>query len=171
MKDREGIDMKTDPKITMKSAILTIGIVCAIIGILYMVQAFRYPIGVMGRPGPGAFPIFAGSILLIGAIGAVVQTIVKPPEDQIEWPKGKESLRVGMVAAASLIYAVGLEYLGYIPATAIVTIAGLHAMGLRSWPLKLVIAAVMAFGSFLFFATVLGVPLPGGVIQLWLQGG
>ena len=99
-----------------------------------------------------------------------MQIIVKPPEDQIEWPKGKESLRVGIVAAASLIYAVGIDYLGYIPATAIVTIAGLHAMGLRSWTLKLVIAAVMAFGSFFFFATALGVPLPGGIIQSWLQG-
>jgi putative tricarboxylic transport membrane protein len=170
MKNREGMDMKTDPKFTMKGAILTVSMVCAVIGILYMVQAFRYPVGVMGRPGPGAFPLFAGSILLIGAIGAIVQTIVKPPEGQIEWPKGKESLRVGMIAAASLIYAVGLEYLGYIPATAIVTIASLQAMGLRSWSVKIMIAAVMAFGSFFLFATVLRVPLPEGVIQLWLEG-
>jgi putative tricarboxylic transport membrane protein len=163
--------MKTDQKFTMKGAILAVSIVCAVIGILYMAQAFRYPVGVMGRPGPGAFPLFAGSILLIGAIGATVKTMVKPPEDQIEWPKGKESIRVGIVAVASLIYAVGLEYLGYIPATAIVTIAGLHAMGLRSWFGKIMIAAVMAFGSFFLFATLLRVPLPGGVIQLWLQGG
>jgi putative tricarboxylic transport membrane protein len=164
------MDMKTDSKFTMKGAILTVSIVCAIIGILYMAKAFQYPVGVMGRPGPGAFPLFAGSILLIGAIGAIVQTMVKPPKDQIEWPKGKESLRVGIVAAASLIYAVGIEYLGYIPAMAIVTIAGLHAMGMRSWPLKLGIAAVMAFGSFFFFVTLLDVPLPEGVIQLWLKG-
>jgi hypothetical protein len=96
--------------------------------------------------------------------------MVKPPEGQFEWPRGEGSWRVGAIVAASLIYAAGLEYLGHIPATAIVTLASLQAMGLRSWPLKIMTAVGIAFGSYFFFATVLRVPLPEGVFQLWLEG-
>jgi putative tricarboxylic transport membrane protein len=163
--------MKADSILTLRGAILAVSSFCAILGILYLVQAFRYPLGEMGRPGPGAFPLFAGAILLIGSLGAIVKTLVRPPEGELEWPKGAGAGRMGLVAVGSLIYAIGLEYLGHIPACAIVSLAALHAMGLRSWPLKILIAAVMAFGSFLLFATVLRVPLPGGIIQSWLQGG
>jgi hypothetical protein len=164
------MDMKTDSILTLRGAVLAVSSVCTILGILYLVQAFKYPLGEIGRPGPGAFPLFAGSILLIGSLGAIVKTLVKPPEGEIEWPEGGGAGRMGLVAGGSLIYAIGLEYLGHIPASAIVTLAALQAMGLRSWPLKIMIAAVMAFGSFFVFATVLRVPLPGGIIQSWLLG-
>jgi len=164
------MDMETDPKSSLKRATLIVSLVCAAIGILYLAQAFQYPVGAVGRPGPGAYPLFAGSMLLIGSIGAMVKTMVNPPEGRFEWPKGKASWRVGTIVAASLVYAVGLEYLGHIPATAMVTFASLQAMGLRSWSFKIITAVVMAFGSFFFFATVLRVPLPEGVIQLWLEG-
>jgi putative tricarboxylic transport membrane protein len=149
----------------MKRATLIFGIICMVLSLTYLVKAFQLPMGAMNKPGPGTFPIFAGSLLLIGSIGALMQTLVKAPEGKVEWPRGRELLRVLALAAAALVYAYGVEFLGHIIGAMIVILTCLQAMGMRSWLWKSVTALLLALGSYYLFGTLLSSPLPAGVLE------
>ena len=149
----------------MKKATLVFGIICTILSLAYLVQAFQYPLGEMNKPGPAAFPLFAGSLLLIGSIGALVENRVKAPEGQVEWPKGIGLWRVLVLAAAALFYAYGVEFFGHILASMIVILTCLHSMGMPSWRWKIVTALLLAIGSYLLFSKVLSSPLPEGILE------
>jgi putative tricarboxylic transport membrane protein len=149
----------------MKKATLVFSILCTILSIAYLVKAFQFPMGAMNKPGPGTFPIFAGSLLFIGSIGSLMQTLVKAPGGEVEWPKGRELWRVFALAAAALVYAFGVEYLGHIIGAMIVTLTCLQAMGIRSWVEKIVIAFLLAIGSYYLFGTLLSSPLPKGLLE------
>ncbi len=149
----------------MKKATLVFSILCMALSIVYLVKAFHFPMGAMNKPGPGTFPIFAGSLLLIGSIGALMQTLVKTPEGKVEWPRGRELWRVLALATAALVYAYGVEFLGHIIGAMIVVFTCLQAMGMRSWLWKIVTSLLLAVGSYLLFGTVLSSPLPAGILE------
>ena len=149
----------------MKKATLVFSILCLALSIAYLVKAFHFPMGAMNKPGPGTFPIFAGSLLLIGSIGAFMQTLVKAPEGKVEWPRGKEFWRVVSIAAAAVVYAYGVEFLGHILGATVVIFTCLQAMGMRSWPWKILTALLLATGSYLLFGTVRSSPLPAGFLE------
>ena len=152
----------------MKKAILVFSILCTILSIAYLAKAFQYPLGVMNKPGPATFPLFAGTLLLIGSIGALVQTLVKAPEGRVEWPKGKGLWRVLALTAVALVYAYGVDFLGHIIASSIVMLTCLQAMGMRSWRWKIVTALLLAFGSYFLLSKVLSSPLPAGILESFL---
>lgn len=149
----------------MKRATLVFGIICTILSVAYLVKALQYPLGVMNKPGPAAFPLFAGTLLLIGSIGAVVQTLREAPEGRVEWPKGIGFWRVLALVAAALLYAYGVEFLGHILASMIVILTCLHSMGMSSWRWKIATAMLLAIGSYFLFSKVLSSPLPEGLLE------
>ena len=149
----------------MKKGTLVFACICAFISLIYLIQALQYPMGAENKPGPGVFPLFAGSLLLLGALGSIWVTLAHPPAGKMDWPKGKELVRVIAIAVAALIYAYGVEFLGHIIATLIVTLTCLHAMGMRSWLLKIVTALLIAFGSYYLFSVILSSPLPKGLLE------
>jgi putative tricarboxylic transport membrane protein len=113
-----------------------------------------------GGPGPGVLPAALGALLLgIGARLAVT-TWRERPEFGILW-------RVGVLALALVAYAVVLDPLGYVIATAATMVVLLVTFNERRRAMLAVLGVAGAVGSYALFNTALHVPLPPDPWGVW----
>jgi len=130
------------------------------LGIIFMVTASSYSMGSMAQPGAGIYPVFVGVLLLLSSIGIGLEVRSKPALDKLEWPKGKGGWRLLTLVGGIVAFIILLRYLGYLPASTVLTLLALHAMEMRSWLLKIGVTLTFSLASYFLFAILLGVPLP-----------
>ena len=130
------------------------------LGIFFMVTASSYPMGSMAQPGAGVFPLFVGALLLLSSIGIGLEVRSKPALNKLEWPKERGGWRLLTLLGGIVAFIILLRYIGYLPASAVLTLLALHAMEMRSWLLKIGITLAFSLASYFLFAILLGVPLP-----------
>lgn len=141
-----------------------LGIAALLVAVVYLFLSAQLPIGTVMRPGPGFFP------LVLGAVAAVIGAGIA-----LGWmlaPKSEEPIRVSprslLMAAAMLAAAVLLPVLGYVPASFLLAAAALKLLSSRGLLVDLGVAALLAVASFALFGLLLGIPLPGGILERWL---
>jgi putative tricarboxylic transport membrane protein len=149
----------------VRKGILVSGAIFLALDIIYLFQAFHYQMGSLAQPGSALYPVFAGAVLMVGAIGMLVSTLLKPPAGATDWPRGVERVRVLSIIAVSLFYAFALEFLGYALCGAIAFLVCLQVMGMRSWWLKVGLTVVVTALSFILFDRLFSVPLPRGILD------
>jgi hypothetical protein len=136
-----------------------------ILGIAYLADNSRLPMGSAAKPGAGLFPLLVG-ISLLGLSLALFITSLKgkgiSEKDQEPFPEGKDRRRVLAVAVSLALFALLLNPLGYGLCSAALMAAILRLLGLRSWGRIILISVVTAAVSFCLFDFLLGVPLPKG---------
>ena len=147
----------------MRKHLQVIAVLSFLTGVLYLVEAHRYPRGTMAQPGPGLYPLLVGGLLAFSALGVGLEAAHGRLPRSVPWPEGTARWRVSAVVVATLGYILLLPYTGHPLAAALVTLVTLQVMGLPSWPLKVTISLLVASGSHYVFAVLLGVPLPMGV--------
>ncbi len=150
----------------MRRMVLGTAIAASLLGVVYLVEATRYARGTMAEPGPGLFPLGIGALLLSAALATGLEAWSRRTWEDIDWPRGRDALRVLAVLALGLSYALLLPWLGHPVAASLITLAVLQLMRLQGWALKLGLALGLGLGSYYLFAVVLGVPLPTG---LWFE--
>ena len=135
-----------------------------ILATFYIVVALRSTWARISVNGPSFFPILVGILLLLGAVGTILEEMFKrsQPAEVVEWPRGSGLHRMVAVTVAALGYASLLSYLGHVLAASLVALVVLHMMGTRSWLVKVTVSAAIGFGSLYLFSRLLGVPLPAG---------
>ena len=119
----------------------------------------------MDQPGPGLYPLFVGTLLVIASIGSIVTDLVKPAQGEMEIPKGKTLGRGLMVLGGSAAYVLLLPYAGHLLSSIVLVFVVLHTMGLTSWPMKIGVTIAIALGSYYLFDILLMVPLPRGIFS------
>lgn len=142
--------------------VLIVGAVVAVLGLLYLAEARRYPWGTLAQPGPGVFPFLVGALLLAGAVGTALEAMLRRARSEIEWPRGPAGWRVLTLVVLTCGYILLLPYLGHPIAGSLVTFGVLQIMGLPRWWLRAGLAVAVAVASHYLFAGLLGVPLPAG---------
>lgn len=111
-------------------------------------------------PGAAGYPRLVAGCLLVLAVAVGFQRGSGEPA-----PSSAGALRVAGAVLLVVGYALLLEPLGYLVATAGFLVGVMALMGLgRSWSL-LVVPVVFGLGVYLLFATVFGVPLPRGPVE------
>ena len=148
----------------MQRTLIGVYVISLILSSIYLVGALGYPMGTMDQPGPGRYPVFVGILLLIASAGSLVDTLLKPAEGIVEWPRGRDFGRVLAVTAGTAAYAIMLPYAGHLIASVVTIFVVLHTMGLHSWPAKIGLAIAIALSSYYLFDVILNVPLPKGVL-------
>ena len=132
-------------------------------GILY--ASWRMPAGMSGQPGPGFFPTGIGTVLLVAGLALVVRSRradVSVAQPAIEF--GHTRIWVTLLALAGTAFA--LEPVGYLPTSALLLAVLLRCYGRTGW-IATVLGAVAGAGlSWFLFRTLLGVPLPPGLLGL-----
>jgi putative tricarboxylic transport membrane protein len=123
-------------------------------------HARRMPLGTLALPGPGFLPIVAAALLGVLALALLVDALVRADRDgpRAAGAPGRTPL---VVMAALVLYAVVLERVGYLAATAPL-LAVLLLLHRQRWPLAVALSAIATLGSWWLFAAWLEVPLPRG---------
>jgi len=144
----------------------------ALLAIVYLVIARRYPLDTLATPGPGVMPLIAGVALFATAISIFIVAITaRPARDAgglsetgaaptrpIESSRALSSPLV--LAAALVLYAALLPRLGFIASSFALVVLGSRLMGARGWWRPVALALGVTVAAHLLFARWLGVPLP-----------
>ena len=145
-------------------AVIATAVAGIILAAFYIVVALRSTWARAGVNGPSFFPILVGALLVLGAVGTILEEMLNrsQPAEVVEWPRGSALHRMVAVTVATLGYATLMDYLGYVLVASLVSFVVLHVMGMRSWLVKVPLSAAIGFGSQYLFGRLLGVPLPAG---------
>jgi putative tricarboxylic transport membrane protein len=122
--------------------------------------------------GPAFFPLVVSAGLLVFGTLFLLQALVRPDPALSEHVAEEEAAThwstVGLVVLALLVYAFLLEPLGYPIATTLFFLVVTRVLGSRRLVRDAVIAVVLSFALYFGFTEVLGVRLPGGVLDYLL---
>ena len=131
-----------------------------VLGAAVAVHAWK--IGLSGPSGPesGLFPLIAGAIMA----GAGLTLLTRPSSAAAtpQWPRGAALGRVAGVVAGIALMAVGVDYLGFVVASAATMMVLLRTIERSNWigSISLAIGSVAVVAW--LFGHVLGMPLPRG---------
>lgn len=147
------------------SALFWLGVACCI-----CFGAVRLSLGEARNPGLGFFPFYTGAILGILSIILFVQSRggLKTAAPAAMWADKGKAVKVLLTVAALLIYAVGMEYLGFVLSTILFLGFLLRVIEPQKWPLVIGGSLLASFASYGIFALWLKADLPKGFFQyLW----
>lgn len=143
------------------------GLLFMVLGVSFAWRASRYALGDAAHLGPGYVPLLLGALLtLLGAL-IVFKAMVFETEDRGRI--GRWAWRpVLCIVLANLVFGVllgGLAPLGIPPMGLVLSIFALTVLAARAgrdfrWKEALLLALVLALGSYLTFIVLLKLPLP-----------
>lgn len=129
----------------------------------YLAHGLSLARGTAARPGPGFFPLAVGVFVVSVACGFVVLAfrgaVASAGPARTAAGGGR---RAAATTAALLGFCLLLPWLGY-PASALLFVGVLLRCLGAGWGAAVLTAVLGAAGSYYLFATLLGVPLPGGL--------
>ena len=123
-------------------------------------QAGRYPLGTIGKIGPGFLPLYLGILLAALAVIILLRSLFAATETGTPAWKGitvRKILRVASVLLCTAAYTFFLNKLGFLVATFLFTLILLKIAESYSWLASVLIAGIASAGNFLIF-------------RVWLQG-
>lgn len=122
-------------------------------------EASRMPAGTVALPGPGFFPLGLATLLGATAIGLLLQILLRPGPDAEPVSLGHRHIATALLALTAV--AILLERLGFLITMSAFLFVQFRAFANLGWLQAVAAAAATAGGAYLFFQTILGVPLPG----------
>lgn len=135
-----------------------------LVGLGYLASTLNLAVGTLTRPGSGAFPLFAGVLLVLTLAADLVRLPVKG------------GLRVGgkghvprgalVVLGSILLYLLTVQVLGHAITGTLLFALLLSVLGTRKWWMIALIALGAGFGTDLLFTAFLGLDLPTGVFEV-----
>lgn len=132
-----------------------------LLGLGAVLGAIKLDIGSPSEPQPGFFPF-------LGGLGLVLLSGLLVVQDRRGQSTGGEpftELRRPVLAMIGLIaFAILLDPLGYVPATAALSAVLLTVLGVRLGLRAVLTITLLSVGSYLLFDRVLDVPLPEGIL-------
>jgi putative tricarboxylic transport membrane protein len=136
------------------------GLVLLALAVAYGVTAGGYQ-AMIGDPlGPAVFPM-----ALAIALGLLSLYPIVCPDREPGWPRGRALLRQVLTLLAFVAYAYLLEPLGFLASTFLAVMVLGRLLGARLWQAGAAAVAI-AVVLFVLFDTLLGLPLPAGVLGL-----
>jgi putative tricarboxylic transport membrane protein len=135
------------------------GLALLALAVAYGIAAGGYQ-AMIGDPlGPAVFPT-----ALAVALGLLSLYLIVRPDAEPDWPRRRALLKQVLTLVAFVAYAYLLEPLGFLVSTFVAVAVLGWLLGARLWQAGasgVAIAAVL----FVLFDTVLGLPLPAGVLD------
>jgi hypothetical protein len=143
------------------------------VSVLYLLGCLHLQVGTVRKPGAGFLPTLVGVALLVSSGLYVFQIFRRKPEERPEQPRdepGSSPWTVSGLLVCTLLYPLVLKQLSFVAATFLVVWAMLLIMRYRSALFSLFLALLLSLCCFGVFALLLGVALPGGVVEQFLYG-
>jgi putative tricarboxylic transport membrane protein len=136
-------------------------------GLFAVAQARGLRFGTVAAPGPGFFPLCLAMALCLAAVGLIVQTwraaLAGAPAPAPT--AGPRRFAVAGTLGSLLVYALVLEWLGFLLATFALLVFFFRALQRQSWLVVVAGSLATSLLSYLVFKTWLGINLPGGLLR------
>ncbi len=137
-------------------------LILLLIGTEVVIGSIRLHVGTPTNPQPGFFP-FSGGIILIGLSLILLAYGWLGHGKRIE--AFGEVQRPAILVGAMAVYVGILDHLGYVLATILIAVVILRVLGVKSWKVLGLASVLLAGGTYLLFARLLGIELPAGVLE------
>lgn len=150
-----------------------LGPVITLLALVWLALVYMYIPGARGEgePGPRAFPIVLGAAMVGLGILITVSALTtgrKTAPDTEKPATRRETTIVASTFGLLLLYAFLMEKTGFLISTPVVVILTMYGiLRMRNWSFMLLLTAGITFVCWLFFAVLLGAPMPHGS-WLWL---
>lgn len=133
-----------------------------LVGIGVTIGGIELRVGTATEPKAGFFPFLGGIALMALSVilGAQAWSGRTPGTKAFGDLWRPVSLVIGLV-----IYAALFDILGYIVATAILSVITLCVLETKKWWVVIALSLTLAIGSYILFDRVLGVTLPKGILE------
>ena len=152
----------------MKTGELLSSILLILVGGSFCHSSLHIGIGSINAPGPGLIPFGTGVLLILFSMGTIVEILIARRAKG----KGDNGLfagrRWGVVATVLIslfVYALILDFLGFLIATFLVLTLLFKISERQSWKGAAGIAALTTTCTYLLFARALQVSLPSGILE------
>jgi len=134
------------------------------------VGSYKLSLGTFNNPGPGFLSFIAG--LIVGALALVVhlqsRSSSSPAKPAVRfWANTDRSLRMMVTVVALLIYAIGMEYLGFLLSTFIFLAFLLKFIEPQRWTVAIFGPLLASVASYLIFEIWLQSQLPRGPFEIF----
>jgi putative tricarboxylic transport membrane protein len=147
---------------------ITAGIFSVVLGLGYLVAAFRIPLFDTGDEiGPRAFPFMISAVVICCGLALVLKELKSRNRKPFSWGFTSEQaiwIRILVTIAAGIIYGLVLDWLGYVIATFFFMIVVASIINTRKHLQNTIIAAAFSIITFVAFAVILKLSLPRGIL-------
>jgi hypothetical protein len=132
------------------------GLIFVAIAVAFMVLARQYRLGDLHRMGPAMFPTMVGGLLACLGLALTARAFVLDgaPVERFH----ARPLVISLLAI--VLFGLALQWLGLVPAIAVLVLVGAHAARDVNLPQTVALAAAMVVFSVAIFVWLLGLPLP-----------
>jgi putative tricarboxylic transport membrane protein len=135
------------------------GLALLALAVAYGIAAGGYQ-AMIGDPlGPAVFPMALAIVLGLLSLYLIVR-----PDPEPDWPRGRALLKQVLTLVAFVAYAYLLEPVGFLVSTFVAVVVLGWLLGARLWQASVAGVAIAAV-LFVLFDTLLGLPLPEGVLE------
>lgn len=145
----------------MRRINLLCGALLLALGVVSLVEALR-----VKDDWQGARLMPAALAVVLAGLGAGHLVPAAGAAERPAWPDPRGWRRVAFVFGVLALYVATLPSSGFLPATALLVLILLRALGAFSWPTTLVLAGAIALASHIVFKHWLGMPIPSGLLGL-----
>lgn len=137
-----------------------------LMAVFVCVAALKFGIGNVRYPGPGFFPLLVGLLLLSLSLGMIILSIKDRSKDATfeDWPSF--GLRVPLTLSVLFVYAISIEFLGYILSLFLLLVYLFKFPASRRWWVSIVSATTVAGLTYYCFGVLLKSQFPKGVFGI-----
>jgi len=130
-------------------------------------QSYKLGLGTLHQPGPGFLFFWTGIVTAILSVTVIVISLRKrPPEEAQQPPFGKKNVtKIVLVLISLLLYALFMEWLGFLIVTLLFFIFLLGAIEKKRWSFAVLVSLIVTAVCYLVFEKALQSQLPKGLLD------
>jgi putative tricarboxylic transport membrane protein len=129
--------------------------------------SYRLGLGSVNQPGPGFFFFWTGIAVALLSLVVVLKSFgTQAPEEGKEAPTGKRTTtKIILVLVALFLYAVLMEWLGFLIVTLLLFMFLLGVIEKKRWWFTLLVSLAVTVLAYLLFEVGLQSQLPKGILE------
>ena len=152
-------------------------LILILFGAVFLLYDIKYPLDQRENPGPGAFPLIVGAVLVFLAAWQLVQAIQKtkmPAREERskgdaniagEIPKkDRGDTKVLLMIAVFIIYLLMVKWIGFFTSNFLFVIVSSKFMGARDWKGPILLSAGINLFCYFLFEVWLKLSFPKGIL-------
>lgn len=152
-------------RLQKRTGYLAIGAGGLVLSAGYLGLSVQLPFGELARPGASLFPIMVGVILAFASLSTLWEGWRTTVAEQVEFPVGRDGLRLLVLVGALFVYILALPWLGQIIASSLFLILLMRVLSDVGWPRVIAYALIISGTLYVVFVRLLSVPMPRGLVD------